>query len=153
MAPSIRRVALLANPAYPGRGQRARRLGDTGRPDRLDVRYVGARTADELKAAFAKIAADKAQAISLLADSFTVQNRSSIMAFANEQRIPVVSSWPVFAEAGALCTHGPRLAIRTGAWPTTPIASCAAPSPPICRSSSRRRSRRSSISRPPTPST
>ena len=32
------------------------------------------------------------------------------MAFAAEQRIPVVSSWPVFAEAGALCTHGPRLA-------------------------------------------
>ena len=70
----------------------------------------GARTADELKAAFAKMAADKAQAISLLADSFTVQNRGSIMAFATEQRIPVVSSWPVFAEAGALCTHGPRLA-------------------------------------------
>ena len=76
----------------------------------FDVRYVGARTADELKAAFAKMAADKAQAISLLADSFTVQNRGSIMAFAAEQRIPVVSSWPVFAEAGALCTHGPRLA-------------------------------------------
>jgi len=56
------------------------------------------------------MAADKAQAISLLADSFTVQNRAGIMAFASEQRIPVVSSWPVFAEAGALCTHGPRLA-------------------------------------------
>jgi len=110
MAPSIRRVALLANPAYPGEsGERANSLATAGRIG-FDVRYVGARNGDELKAAFATMAADKAQAISLLADSFTVQNRSSIMAFANEQRIPVVSSWPVFAEAGALCTHGPRLA-------------------------------------------
>jgi putative ABC transport system substrate-binding protein len=110
IAPSIRRVALLANPAYPGEsGERADSVATAGRVG-FDVRYVGARTADELKAAFAKMAADKAQAISLLADSFTVQNRGSIMAFANEQRIPVVSSWPVFAQAGALCTHGPRLA-------------------------------------------
>jgi putative ABC transport system substrate-binding protein len=110
MAPSIRRVALLANPAYPGEGgERANSEATAGRIG-FDVRYVGARTADELKAAFAKMAADKAQAISLLADSFTVQNRGTIMAFASEQRIPVVSSWPVFAVAGALCTHGPRLA-------------------------------------------
>jgi putative ABC transport system substrate-binding protein len=110
IAPSIRRVALLANPAYPGEsGERADSVATAGRVG-FDVRYVGARTADELKAAFGKMAADKAQAISLLADSFTVQNRGSIMAFANEQRIPVVSSWPVFAQAGALCTHGPRLA-------------------------------------------
>ena len=32
------------------------------------------------------------------------------MAFGMRQKIPVVSSWPVFAESGALCTHGPRLA-------------------------------------------
>ena len=110
MAPAIRRVALLANPVYPGEsGERANSLATAGRIG-FDVRYVGARNGDELKAAFAKMAADKAQAISLLADSFTVQNRAGIMAFASEQRIPVVSSWPVFAEAGALCTHGPRLA-------------------------------------------
>ena len=110
MAPAIRRVALLANPVYPGEsGERANSLATAGRIG-FDVRYVGARNGDELKAAFAKMAADKAQAISLLADSFTVQNRAGIMAFAAEQGIPVVSSWPVFAEAGALCTHGPRLA-------------------------------------------
>jgi putative ABC transport system substrate-binding protein len=110
MAPAVRRVALLANPAYPGEGgERASSVATAARIG-FDVRYVAARTGDELKAAFAKMAADKAQAISLLADSFTVQNRAAIMAFASEQRIPVVSSWPVFAEAGALCTHGQRLA-------------------------------------------
>jgi putative ABC transport system substrate-binding protein len=53
--------------------------------------------------------ADKVQAISVLADSFTVQNRDSIIAFGMKQRIPVVSSWPVFARSGALCSYGPRL--------------------------------------------
>jgi len=73
------------------------------------VRYYAARTPDELAAAFAKMTSDKMQAISLFADSFTVQNRAGIVAFAMRQRIPLVSSWPVFAEAGALCTYGPRL--------------------------------------------
>ena len=56
------------------------------------------------------MANDKTQAISLFADSFTVQNRAASWRSRMRQRIPVVSSWPVFAEAGALCTHGPRLA-------------------------------------------
>ena len=110
IAPSVRRVALLANPQYPGEsGERANAEATAARIG-LDVRHVPARTSDELTAAFAQMANDKTQAISLFADSFTVQNRAAIMAFGLRQRIPVVSSWPVFAESGALCTHGPRLA-------------------------------------------
>ena len=110
IAPSVRRVALLANPQYPGEsGERANSEATAARIG-LDVRHVPARTSDELAAAFAQMANDRTQAISLFADSFTVQNRAAIMAFGMRQRIPVVSSWPVFAESGALCTHGPRLA-------------------------------------------
>jgi len=109
MTPSVRRVALLANPAYPGQdNERSSSEATAGRIG-LDVRYVPARTSDELAAAFAKMAADKVQAISVLADSFTVQNRDSIIAFGMKQRIPVVASWPVFARSGALCSYGPRL--------------------------------------------
>ena len=109
MAPSIRRVALLANPVYPGEVGEQANSEATARRIGFDVRFVGARNADELTAAFAKMTGARTQAISLLADSFTVQNRGAIMAFATAERIPVVSSWPVFAQAGALCTHGPRL--------------------------------------------
>jgi putative ABC transport system substrate-binding protein len=109
MTPSVRRVALLANPAYPGQdNERSSSEATAGRIG-LDVRYVPARTSDELAAAFAKMAADKVQAVSVLADSFTVQNRDSIIAFGMKQHIPVVSSWPVFARSGALCSYGPRL--------------------------------------------
>ena len=109
MTPSVRRVALLANPAYPGQdNERSSSEATAGRIG-LDVRYVPARTSDELAAAFAKMATDKVQAVSVLADSFTVQNRDSIIAFGMKQHIPVVSSWPVFARSGALCSYGPRL--------------------------------------------
>ena len=110
IVPSVRRVALLSNPAYPGEsGERANSEAAAGRIG-LDVRYVAARTSDELEAAFTRMTSEKVQAISLFADSFAVQNRGRIIAFAMSQRIPLVSSWPVFAESGALCTYGPRLA-------------------------------------------
>ena len=110
IAPAARRVALLANPEYPGESGERANSEATGARIGLDVRHVPARTSDELAAAFARMASDRTQAISLFADSFTVQNRAAIVAFGMRQKIPVVSSWPVFAQAGALCTHGPRLA-------------------------------------------
>lgn len=108
--PGLRRVTLLANPEHPGEsGERANSEAAAKRIG-LDVSYVAARTSDELNAAFAKIAADRSQAISLFADGFAVQNIDPIIGFAMRQRIPLVSGWPVFAESGALCTYGPRLA-------------------------------------------
>jgi putative ABC transport system substrate-binding protein len=110
LVPGVRRVALLANPAYPGEASERENSQATARRVGLDVRHVPARTSDELTAAFARMGADRTQAISLFADSFTVQNRAAIIGFALRERLPLVSSWPVFADAGALCTHGPRLA-------------------------------------------
>jgi putative tryptophan/tyrosine transport system substrate-binding protein len=110
LAPSVRRVALLANPAYPGQSAERENSEATARRVGLEVRHIPARTSDELAAAFAKMGADRTQAISLFADSFTVQNRAAIIDFALRERLPLVSSWPVFADSGALCTYGPRLA-------------------------------------------
>ncbi|WP_439580718.1 ABC transporter substrate binding protein, partial [Elioraea sp.] len=61
------------------------------------------------EAAFAAIAQDGAQGLSVFADGFALQNRAAIARFAAGQRIPLVSGWRVFAEAGALLSYGPRL--------------------------------------------
>ena len=109
LAPGARRVAILANPQYPGEsGERANAEAAAGRIG-LDVHYYAARTPEELAAAFTRMTADRMQGISLFADSFTVQNRVGIIGFALRQRLPLVTSWPVFADSGALCTYGPRL--------------------------------------------
>ena len=109
IVPGVRRVALLANPEYPGQASERADSEATAKRIGLEVRHVPARTSDELADAFTRMSADKVEAISLFADSFTVQNRERIVAFAMRERIPLVSSWPVFAESGALCTYGPRL--------------------------------------------
>ena len=55
------------------------------------------------------IAKIPAQAISVFADGFAIQNRQSIAEFGISNRMPVISGWAVFAQSGALCTYGPRL--------------------------------------------
>ena len=56
------------------------------------------------------MAEDPPQAVSLLADGFAIQNRREIINSMMSRRVPVISGWPVFAQSGAICTYGPRLA-------------------------------------------
>jgi putative ABC transport system substrate-binding protein len=64
---------------------------------------------EELENAFTSIQEKQPQAMLVFSDSFIVQNRTDIIDFAMKQRIPVIDGWSVMAEAGALCTYGPRL--------------------------------------------
>lgn len=109
MVPSLRRIALLANPEHPG--ERDERIVSEGaaRNLGLSVRYEPVRNLQELQAALGRLADAPPQAILLFADAFAVQNRVSIIEFGLRVHAPVVSGWPVFAESGALCTFGPRL--------------------------------------------
>ena len=108
--PGLRKVTLLANPEHPGESGERANSEAAARRLWLEASYVAVRTTDELNASFARIAAERSEGISLFSDGFAVQNRDTIIAFAMRQRIPLVSGWPVFAESGALCTYGPRLA-------------------------------------------
>jgi putative ABC transport system substrate-binding protein len=109
LVPGLRRVAVMGHPQHPGvhleraaSEQTAERLGVT-------IGYFPTRTHDDLAGAFSAIDANLPQAISLLPDAFTIQNRRTIVDFATRRRIPVISGWAMFAESGALCTYGPRL--------------------------------------------
>jgi len=110
IVPDLRRVAIVANSEHPGVGLERAYSEDVGRRLGLAIQYFPTPTRDELTAAFASMATEPPQAISLFADGFAVQNRQIIIDFATGHRAPVVSGWPVFAQSGALCTYGPRLA-------------------------------------------
>jgi putative tryptophan/tyrosine transport system substrate-binding protein len=105
----LRRVAIVANSEHPGSQIELAYSQDVARKLGLTVQYFPTRSRDELESAFTAMAADSPQAISLFADGFAVQNRQSIIDFAMNHKMPVVSGWPVFAHSGALCTYGPRL--------------------------------------------
>ncbi len=109
IVPGLRRVAIVANPAHPGEHLERDYTQQYGRQLGLSTDYFAARTRDELERAFAAMAKDPPQAISLFADGFAIQHRQSIIDFGLSHRAPVVSGWPVFARSGALFTYGPHL--------------------------------------------
>ena len=107
--PGLRRVAIIGNPEHPGAHLERGFSEETGRRLGIGISYLPTRNRNELLDAFATIAEDHPQAISLLADGFAVQNLQEIIDFAMSRRVPVISGWPVFAQSGAICTYGPRL--------------------------------------------
>jgi putative ABC transport system substrate-binding protein len=108
--PHLQRVTVIANPEHPGVNLERAYSEDVGRRLGLTIQYFPTPTRDDLTTAFALMATDPPQAISLFADGFAVENRRSIVDFAMSHRAPVVSGWPVFAQSGALYTYGSRLA-------------------------------------------
>jgi putative ABC transport system substrate-binding protein len=109
IVPNLHRVAILANPAHPGEHLERGYTQDYGRQLGLATDYFATTTREELERAFATMAKDAPQAISLFADGFAIQYRQSIIDFGLSWRMPVISGWPVFAKAGAICTYGPQL--------------------------------------------
>jgi putative ABC transport system substrate-binding protein len=108
--PGLRRVAILANPEHPGEQIERRDAEEAGQRLGLMIYYFAARNRGELEDAFAKMSATPVEAISVFADGFAIQNRQKIIEFAMGRHVPVTSGWAIFAQSGALCTYGPRLA-------------------------------------------
>jgi putative ABC transport system substrate-binding protein len=128
--PAVERVAVFGNPQHLGSETERAFSEDAGRRLGLDVRFSSLSVAADIDEACRRAAADRVQAISLLADGFAVQNRRAVLDFADQRAIPVISGWPVFAEAGALFTYGPRLSAsyRRLAWYVARVLRGAKPS-------------------------
>jgi putative tryptophan/tyrosine transport system substrate-binding protein len=107
--PGLRRVAIIGNPEHPGAHLERAFSEEAGRRLGLEIAYFPTRNRDEVTAAFAAMAEEPPQAISVLADGFAIQNRQDIIDLAMSRHVPVISGWPVFAQSGAICTYGPRL--------------------------------------------
>jgi putative ABC transport system substrate-binding protein len=107
--PDLRRVAIVANSEHGGVHLERANSEEVGRRLGLTIRYYPTPTRDKLNDAFAAMAADPPQAISVFSDGFAVQNRQSIIDFATSQLAPVIAAWPIFVRSGAICSYGPRL--------------------------------------------
>jgi len=107
--PDLRRVAIVANSEHKGVHLERAASEEVGRRLGLTIKYYPTPTRDELHKAFAAMATEPPQAISVFSDGFAVQNRQSIIDFAASQHAPVIAAWSVFARSGALCTYGPQL--------------------------------------------
>lgn len=107
--PQIDRVAILASPTHAGEELERRSSIEMAQNLGIVVQYFPTPSLAELDGAYASIAADPPNAVVVFPDPITYANREQIIAFASARRVPVVSGWADFAEAGALFTYGPKL--------------------------------------------
>ena len=75
----------------------------------LTVRSVEVRDTRELDAAFEAIAREHPEALLLLVDPFTRSQRSRIVEFAAEQRLPAIYESREFVDLGGLISYGPNI--------------------------------------------
>jgi putative ABC transport system substrate-binding protein len=107
--PRLSRVAILANPEHPGERAELRESEVAAGQLGLKVQYVPVRTVGDFDAAFNAMERERAEAIAAFPDLLVMRQAKAIAAFAAKRRIPAVSGWPEFAEAGNLMTYGPKL--------------------------------------------
>jgi putative tryptophan/tyrosine transport system substrate-binding protein len=108
--PKIERIAILASPTHAGEELERNNSVEMAQQLGIKVQYFPTPNPAELRRAYDSMAADPPQAIVVFPDPVTFSNRGQIVAFGSSQRIPVVSGWADYADAGALCTYGPKLA-------------------------------------------
>jgi len=105
--PRASRVAILWNPTHVD--SEVRELEPAARSLGIKLQSVEARTPEELEAALLAAAAGGADAVMVVPSRMINLNAKRIAEFARERRLPAVSMWGSFAEAGGLVTYGPDI--------------------------------------------
>jgi putative ABC transport system substrate-binding protein len=107
--PRLRRVAALWNPNNMVFQQQMIRGTEAAASKlRIQLYVAAARDSDELAKAIASIAAQRAEALSVLADPLFAVHRGQIAALAIKARLPSASGFREFADAGGLLAYGPN---------------------------------------------
>lgn len=110
IAPTLRRVAVLADPGHPVvQLERDASLAAAKQLGLSVVYYPVKNPKEELEAALVAARAAGAEALLSFPDAVTFQGRSRIAAFALQHRLPTVSGWEAYAIAGGLVSYGPNL--------------------------------------------
>ena len=109
IAPSLNRIGVIANPLHAGEERERAELEAGAERLGLRISFFDTPNRPALDRALDEIRADLPQALMPLSEGFVVENRDTIIGFAMEHRLPVVSGWAVMAKSGALLTYGPRL--------------------------------------------
>jgi putative ABC transport system substrate-binding protein len=107
VVPQASRVAVLWNPAHVDLEFKA--LEPAGRALGITLQSVEVRSPEELDEAFRVVARGRFDALMVVPSRMINHNVKRIAAFTLEHRLPAMSLWSAFAEAGGLMTYGPNL--------------------------------------------
>lgn len=129
-APRIKHVVLLGDPMHPGYELEVLTSEKTAGALGMQLQWVPTRSADEVRQLLASLDATPPDALVFLPDSVMLESRETVAEFALRHKIPTLSGWTEFAQAGGLLSYGPNLAecVRRVAYLTSRILQGAKPS-------------------------
>jgi putative ABC transport system substrate-binding protein len=107
--PRLGRVAVLYNPADPGKAIEWSETEAAGRALGLRVTAVPIRAPQEFQGVFAAITQERADALIILGDPFTILYARELIALAAKHRLPTMSAYREFVTSGGLMSFGPDL--------------------------------------------
>ena len=110
LAPKAARVAILANPNLMDLARQTRDLEDAAKTMGLEATVVAAAAEQDFDAAFAAVAARRADALIIASDPFLTGQRERIVALAAKSGVPAMYDLREYAAAGGLMSYGPSLA-------------------------------------------
>ena len=108
-APSLTRVAILANPGHAGEQSELRVSQQAARKLNVAVQYLPVSGIKDFAAAYDAIVREKSEGVVAFPDALIMSQAQNIAAFARQRRVPTVSGWAEFVEAGNLASYGPNL--------------------------------------------
>ena len=108
--PNLSRVAVLMNPANPAHPAILRSLQAAAQRVGIVVLPAEARTREQVESAFSAMAKQRAGAMILAIDAFFTQQAPRIAELAARNRLPSISAFREYAEAGGLMSYGQSLA-------------------------------------------
>jgi putative tryptophan/tyrosine transport system substrate-binding protein len=105
--PRISRAGVLVNPTNAGSVAGANAMDDAARTLGLQLRRLEIRGPQALTEAFATLTREHLQALVVVTDGVTFNQRGRIVALALERRVPVMCEVREFVVAGCLVAYGP----------------------------------------------
>lgn len=109
LLPGVRRLGIVGWSRHAGEPLEVKASLDAAARVGVEGRYYPADDAKDIEAAYASMAAWKADAALAFADGVTIANAPRIAALSRQYRVPSIGGWAVFAQQGNLLTYGPNL--------------------------------------------
>ena len=106
--PTASRVTLLTNPIHPGEHLEVAESQRVAAALGMSLQYLQVRTPAEFDAAFRDMSDSNTEGIVAVPDNLIMLERTRLVEFARNRKIPVISGWGEFAESGGLLTYGPN---------------------------------------------
>ena len=109
MVPSLKRVAVLANPTDPNQASQIKQAQTAAQSLNVELHVAEAAAPDKFESAFATIAAARAQALIVLQSASFFNQYPRIVAFTAALRLPALFAEKEVAQGGALMAYGPSI--------------------------------------------